>query len=186
MDRLKNRINSTNINTIVTIISIIITGLGVYVALMGYMNLVNILVIIILLLSISIIILSRLNKKLIDQNKRKDQQIENERQEKKSEIEAIEKNVVYWKDQSAKWQDKLSICSQDLTEWKKDCEFLLDNRNDMNQEIQRLQEKLQSIYEKDPDLNPTHQTSLPVDIILRPSTEFDNHLGRIHRKIRGP
>lgn len=105
--------------------------------------------------------------------------------QKNEEIRRLELDLATWKDQSAKWQDKLSICQADLKEYKDDCEFLLDDRNELEHKIQRLQERLQEIYEKQPDLDPTRKIAITADMILRPSTQHDVRLGRIHRKIRG-
>lgn len=77
----------------------------------------------------------------------------------------------------------LNRITNELHEWQDDCSMLFKDRNELKAEIQYYQEKLQRIYEKDPSLNTTHETSYGMDVILRQATPKDTQLVNIMNKL---
>jgi hypothetical protein len=61
--------------------------------------------------------------------------------------------------------------------------MLFGERNELKAEIQHYQDELQRIYEKDPSLNPTHETSYDMGFSSRQATPKDTQLVNIMNKL---
>lgn len=174
-DRAKKWISGTNINTIVTVIGIIV-GVPSFLAWAGGYMTTEFLYVPLAIEIVIIIILSVLNCKVT-------KRLTNTENGKREEIGKLERDVAAQKDQAAKWQDVAAVCESELRQCQDDCKFLFNMRNELQLELQRIQEELQRVYESDPSLDPKRKTTLKADIILRPSTPNDVRLMDIHRRL---
>lgn len=173
MEQISKTINSTNINTIVTIIGIIVGIPGFILLTDGYMTLTNGLIFIVILLIVLISLLMYANRV----NIMKYHNAENETRQRNTTITILN-------DQVANWQDKSSMLGNELREWQEDCTMLFDIRTELMLEIQRLHEELQRIYEKESSLDPKRTSSYSMNHIRVPSTPRDSRLVEIHRRLR--
>jgi chromosome segregation ATPase len=104
--------------------------------------------------------------------------------QKNKEIGETKMEVAAWKDKATGYQDKAASLDDELTKWQNDCKMLFEWKNELEIEKQRLQEKLQRIYDINPSLNPEHKTSYSVDVILEPTTPRQARLSEIDRRLK--
>jgi hypothetical protein len=161
------KFDATNINTIVTIIAIIVGIPSFYGLVVGYLTLVNALAFSSVFLLVLLLILMYANRKIIKR------------------LREAETDVTKWKDKATKYQDQATVQEQELYRWKEDCRFLMQHRNELKLEIQRRDEELQRIYGSLPSENPVHNIGYDMDYVSVPSTPDDDRLREIHRRLYG-
>ena len=195
MKQISERIDSTNINTIVTIIGIII-GVPSFIALIsGNMTFETIFNVSYILLLIILLTLMYLNNNITKKYRNEKKEIENLIVDNKKAIASIyadmnqkvtklEADVINLKDQVAKWKDVAASHSDEVLQWKSDCKMLFDWKQELELKKQHLQEELQHVYDFPPSLNPNRNVPYSVDVILRPSDPRDAQLVNIDRRLR--
>jgi hypothetical protein len=194
MIQLRKLFDATNINTIVTIISIL-SSIVVYIN--GILTLEMSISIIAIIMFLLLVRSMHLYNEILNKNKEAENElgkvdgriqeaVDSVYAQKREEIDKLERDIAFWKDRSTNLEDMLALKEREITQWKDDCRMLFEIRNELELEIQRLNEEHRRVYELYPSSNPRRQTTYSMGAILRPSTPQDERLIDINRRLRAP
>jgi hypothetical protein len=166
MERMKKFLGPTNVNTIITLIGIVVGLPSFYAFTKDYMTLEDgihfAVVFLLVLLLYSMYSNSKIIKKYNDAEK-----------DAKQEREKLGKEILTLKDQSAKLEDLAAIRLSELTRWQDNCAILRKSHNVSQQKINNYQRELDRVYESDRSLNPYHQVTYMMGGSTLPETPLE-------------
>jgi hypothetical protein len=114
--------------------------------------------------------LSKANEELSHVDERISQATASVYTQKDEEIRRLEIDLATWQDRVNNHSENISILTRDLADWKDNCRRCIEIYQEQKQEIDRMQEELSHCYDIYPSLNPEHQTSYSLDVIVRMPT----------------